>query len=137
MKERAKELKKQIEETGQNDTFWSVFDSYVMVAGNDEWDRALELAPEAVQQIARKHGFDTNLDWDYFGNSTFFGLQFETSSISHQEQQALDHWWEEANDDYTTCLGMIEEAMWDYTKNYEDFEAFCEALKMAYTEELE
>jgi len=116
---RIEQIKEEIIRDGIESTYWSTFDAYAQVVGGKEWEKAVEKLPAILQKMAHETGFDSCLDWQYWGSSSFFGLIFTN---------------EKAGDFYGACpqdileaLNAIEEAMWECTKNDADFEAFSTA----------
>ena len=122
-------LKERIEEDGANSAFWNTFDSYARVINDPEWDQALEMMPDSVKEIANDNGFESNLDWEFWGSSDFFGLQFDTQNLSEEEQQAIDDWYEDDYDSYCKAISLIEKGMWRITTEDIEYQDFCIALK--------
>lgn len=122
-------LKESIERHGLNSTFWCVFDAYLHVIGEKEWDQAIEMMPGSVQKVAEKHGFEANLDWDFWGQSTFFGLQFDAQRFSDTEQNIIDNWYENDYSTYCKAISLIEEGMWRITEEDIEYEDFCIAYQ--------
>ena len=131
-KTNAQNIRETIETHGKDTAFWNVFDAYAMVIGTDEWDHAVALLPEPLQEIAEKDGFDANLDWDYWPKSSFFGLSL--TQHSRKEEELFSELYEDCAGAYRECLNMIEEKMMEIVRADKGYADFCHALKLAYSD---
>ena len=121
--QQVKQLSLQIEKFGRENTFWNTFDPYFSVVWSDEWDAAIDRLPPKLQELANTSGLNTCLDWDLWGNPSFFGLTFESSKASE--------YFDDYEKEYIAFLNEIEYVMWKIVINNVDYQAFCQALKRA------
>jgi hypothetical protein len=107
-------LKELIEREGISSAFWSTFDAYAQVVGTEVWEDALSKLPVNIQDAVNKYGLDSNLDWDFWGEPSFFGLRYEDTA-------EIDKFYETNSSAYTEFLNAVEVAMWEHVKNDPEF----------------
>jgi hypothetical protein len=121
MENAVEKIRGRIEDIGLEGTFWNTFDAYARVIGTSAWNSALKSLPEGLMENVSEHELESNLDWDYWGSSSFFGLSFEAGDaglyFDGHERECIDF------------LGAIEDEMWGIVCKDENFEAFDEALR--------
>jgi hypothetical protein len=114
-------LKELIEREGISSAFWSTFDAYAQVVGTDAWEDALSKLPVNIQNAVTEYGLDSNLDWDFWGEPSFFGLRYEDTT-------EIDKFYESATD----FLNAIEMAMWEHVQNDPEFAEWEKAKGLAH-----
>ena len=125
---RVEEIKRGIERNGKNYEFWCTFDAYHRVIGEAVWDKALEGYPQKAKDIINRVGLEASLDFDYWGNSSFFNSRYDREKMSPEEKEYMDNLYDNDHDLYINFLCIIDNAMWQIVEKDKDYGPFSEAI---------
>ena len=119
--ERVDELQEKIRTHGKEIAFGMVFDSYNAVVHSDFYVLAKHTLPSEIERQVNLIGLSTSLDWQRWGEPSFFGVMY----VETKRSECFYVFDEER---YLRFLIDVEDWMWQYTKQHPDFYPFSNAL---------
>ena len=126
--QRVEEICKMIERYDATQVFWMVFDSYAAIVGTEVWDKGIVDFPGDIQELLNQYGLESYLDFDYWGSDSFFSSVPDRSNMTQEERVRMDTWLDENDALWGRFVKAFDLAVWQYTENDEDFEAYQQAI---------